>query len=246
MKALIGCAVVVSSLSVVGWAQCPMTAGVTPQPTAISLELVVQEVGRTHQRFAQEVASLAIQQRTEVAGSGEVFEETLYVQGNRYRLEKTQLAPERGPTLVYVFDGQDRWVVTPGGQRAKTSAFDGPQPYEDWTRWLGQGFGVDGIGQYRNRPVLMLSNPEAGTDGFSEIWFDAERLFPVVARRDTLFDRVVTVFSDQRLLTDTRFGYIPWTREVYTNGELVEVTRVTSVEANLDLDPAMFVVEEAP
>lgn len=240
MKWALSGMLMVSLFGVAGWAQCPLSQNITPQPVSVPLELLASETANRYENFAGEVNGLVIRQQTTVAGTGEVLDETLWVQGDRYRLERTDAA---GRTLTYLYDGEVRWIITPGGQRAETSALETPQPYLDWSRWIAPTFEVMGLGQYRGRSAFMLSNSQVNADQFTEVWVDAERLIPLVVRQDVALDRVVTVFADHRLLEGTRFGYIPWTRELYVNGELLETTVVQHVEFNVSLDSALFEVK---
>lgn len=240
MKSILSAVLLAPLLGVTAWAQCPLAQNITPQPVSVPLELLQSETAGRYASFAGEVNSLVIRQQTTVAGTGERLDETLWVRGNRYRLERTDAA---GRTLTYLYDGEVRWIITPGGQRAKTSGLETPQPYLDWSRWIAPSFEVMGLGEYRGRSAFMLKNPQVGADQFTEVWVDAERLIPLVVRQDTALDRVVTVFADHRLLEGTRFGYIPWMRELYTNGELLETTVVQDIQFNVPLEPALFEVE---
>jgi len=240
MKPMVWAVLLVGLLEVSGWAQCPLSQNITPQPVSVPLELLRSETTGRYESFAGEVNNLIIRQQTALAGTGQMLDETLWVQGNRYRLERADAA---GRTLTYLYDGENRWIITPGGQRAKTSALETPQPYLDWSRWIAPTFEVMGLGEYRGRSAFMLNNQQVDAGQFTEVWVDAERLIPLVVRQDTALDRVVTVFTDHRLLEGTRFGYVPWTRELYANGELLETTLVQGVQFNVPIEPALFEVE---
>jgi len=223
--------------------QCPLTQDVTPAPTPIPLSLVLQESANRYQQFATEVETLIIQQKTVMAETGEQIEEMLWVSGNRYRLERTRQRDSGSTTLTYLFDGKRRWIITPSGQQAETSLLDTPQPYVDWSLWFDRTFELSGLGNYMDHPVFMLSHPDPGGNEFKEVWIDAERLLPLLVRQDTSLGRTVTVFADYQLLEGTEAGWIPWTRELYREGELLEQTRIQNIIINEPLDDALFEVE---
>ncbi len=223
--------------------QCPLTQDVTPAPTSIPLGLVLQESNNRYQQFATDVQTLVIQQQTVVEATGQLIEETLWVSGNRYRLERTQLSASGPRTLTYLFDGTQRWIITPSGQQAETSLLETPQPYIDWSQWINQDFQLEGLGNYMNHPVFMLQHPDPDVSDFTEIWIDAERLLPLMVRQDTTLGRTVTAFEDYQLLDGTQSGWIPWTRELYREGELLERTQIIDIVLNEPLDDDLFEVE---
>lgn len=223
--------------------QCPLTQDVTPAPTAIPLSLVLQESASQYQQFADEIDTLIIERETIMAETGERIEETLWVSGNRYRLKRTRQRESGPSTLTYLFDGEQRWIITPSGQWAKTSLLETPQPYVDWSQWINQNFELDGLGNYMDHPIFMLQHPDPSEEDFKEVWIDAERLLPLMVRQDTTLGRTVTVFADYQLLEGTQAGWIPWTRELYREGELLERTNILDIIVNEPLDDALFEVE---
>lgn len=208
---------------------------------------VLERIKQKYEGFDKGVKDmqLSMEVSTNAMGQPVKAEQTIFRKGEKARIESTVTPPgeaSAGPKkTVFIYDGKDTWMLSPGKEAQKLPQDASAQMKTDekwWDRVLGKAK-VKGEEKKAGRDAYVIEIPaEKGTPA-STLWVDKNALVLLEAESQAADGKPAKwVFSDFKKVADD--WEMPFRTEMYVGDALQSTSTIKSFQVNKGISDDLF------
>ncbi|MHA1507015.1 MAG: outer membrane lipoprotein-sorting protein [Candidatus Asgardarchaeia archaeon] len=226
-----------------------LTLGVN-QLLATDLSSVLEQTKEKYAKFGEEIKDMTIVQEMKmVTEEGEMTEEMkMFKKGKKFRIETTMRMPEvpdmpeeMALTNVIIYDGKNSWMISPFMGKQKLPYEEGKE-YQmgmDWWEFISEKTKVIGTEKIGERECYVVDAEEEEELSFTRLWLDKENLALIKGEsKEPEGETTVWIYSDFRKIKGN--FEMPYKMEMYTDGKLMGILFIKSLEINKGLSDDLF------
>jgi outer membrane lipoprotein-sorting protein len=224
---------------------------IAPPASAENISSLVEKAKAMQAQFEKQVKDLTIVgEMTMKSPQGEMTTQTKTMKkGSKFRMEsKVEISgvsnmPQGMGQMetTVIFDGVDTWVISSFMGKRKVSGEEAKdyQIERQWWDMLSKGASITGSETVGGRECWVVEMKKIEDAAFGRMWLDKDQLVLVKGEsRSPEGETTQWVQSDFRKVAGGR--EMAHRTEIYSNGKLVSVSRVTSIDVNRGLSDSLF------
>ena len=218
---------------------------------ALTWDELKAKIEKKYAGFSDEVKDMEILMETESKAMKEMApsEIKMFKKGDKFRMEAkismpegTGMSAEMGEMKnIVIFDGEDLWTINnfTGKQKLPSDDNVGTRDQLNWWEDLpekGKIVGSEKIGE-RDCYIVETWN-EVNKDNTIQGWVEKNTLLLIKMKSKSSKNKTFTVINSN--FQDVKGWKLPYTKEVFTDGELMAKTTITSFDINKGLSDNLF------
>lgn len=224
---------------------------VTLNISAITWDELKIEIEKKYAGFSNEIKDMEILMKTESKEMKEMAPSEIktFKKGDKLRIETKMNMPEGsnmpaemgGMTNILIFDGTDLWTINKfaGKKKLPSDTYVGTKDQLNWWEDLpekGEIIGSEKIGD-RDCYIVETWN-EKDKDNKIKGWVEKNTLLLIKMESKSSKDKTFMVINSN--FQKVKEWELPYTTEVFTDGNLMAKTTITSLDINKGLSDDLF------
>ncbi|MEO0294254.1 MAG: hypothetical protein ABIN61_08570 [candidate division WOR-3 bacterium] len=218
---------------------------------ALSWRELKSQIESKYKEFSTSIKDLTIIMEVENKSLKEIepLESKIFIKGEKYRMEtKINIAQEASFPIweniknIYIFDGKELWIINSitGKQKISIEDWSAYQNLLNWWKNVIEDLKITGSEKIGDRICYILENKDK-EEASKKIWIDQkEHTLIQIEEKDKETTKILN--SNFKKIKNWE---VPYTTEVFVNGELMLKNTIKSLEINKNLSDELFDVDKA-
>jgi outer membrane lipoprotein-sorting protein len=224
---------------------------VTGNVFALTWDELKVKIEKKYAGFSDEVKDMEILMKTESKEMKEMVPSEIktFKKGDKLRIETKMNMPEGagmpaemgGMTNIIIFDGTDLWMINTftGKQKLPSDTYAGTKDQLNWWEDLPEKGEIVGSEKIGDRDCYIVETwNEKDKDDKIKGWVEKNTLLLIKMESKSSKDKTFTVINSN--FQKVKEWELPYTTEVFTNGDLMTKTTIISFDINKGLSDDLF------
>jgi len=209
---------------------------------------IVKQTHLKYENFLKEIKDITIVKETQMVGAQEKMagKTKIMRKGKKYRIENTMnMSQSSGMSgnmkTIIIFDGKDTWMISPIMGKRKISEDEGEKykKNEDWWKKISDDAKIVGTETVGTKKCYIIETKNKGNSEFTKIWLDKKSL--TLVKFEGGGDKGESIIGINKDFRKVKGNLeMPYKTEMYINGKLFAVSKITSLSINKGLSDELF------